>query len=109
MKSNSKNIKNENVFLILFFFQVPSNTTTSLLRSASRHTNTITTSNQVQLQNMQQQQHPQQMGQPGQNKTYVRLSVKRPPEKKAFSCYQTLMDVHPSNRAESGKFFFVKL
>ena len=56
-----------------------------------------------------QQQHPQQMGQPGQNKTYVRLSVKRPPEKKAFSCYQTLMDVHPSNRAESGKFFSVKL
>ena len=96
------------MFFEFFFFQVPSNTTTSLLRSASRHTNTITTSNQVQLQNMQQQL-PQQMGQPGQNKTYVRLSVKRPPEKKAFSCYQTLMDVHPSNRAESGKFFFVKL
>ena len=95
------------MFFEFFFFQVPSNTTTSLLRSASRHTNTITTSNQVQLQNMQQ--HPQQMGQPGQNKTYVRLSVKRPPEKKAFSCYQTLMDVHPSNRAESGKFFSVKL
>ena len=92
------------MFFEFFFFQVPSNTTTSLLRSASRHTNTITTSNQVQLQNMQQQL-PQQMGQPGQNKTYVRLSVKRPPEKKAFSCYQTLMDVHPSNRAESGKFF----
>ena len=78
--------------------QVPLNTTTtSLLRSANSRLHTA--SNPVQ--NMHQ---VQQMGQPmGQNtKTYVRLSVKRPPEKKAFSCYQTLMDVHPSNRAESG-------
>ena len=61
--------------------QVP----TSLMRSVPKHT-PIEAAQQI-----------------GQNKTYVRLSVKRPPEKKAFSCYQTLMDVHPSNRAESGK------
>ena len=55
--------------------------------------------------------------QAGQNKTYVRLSVKRPPEgaagqttagatasvNRGFSCYQTLLDITNPTYRESGK------
>ena len=57
----------------------------------------------------------------GQNKTYVRLSVKqRPPERagasavagsnsvsRAFSCYQTLLDINNPTYRESGKKYFI--